>query len=148
MFLSTYNDLIDAVSVAPPPQASGQPSYQYVNIAEARIWGGELEAEWTFVPRWKARIAMTGAVGDITSREAIQTLYGVDAEKAPLPGVPPFKGSASLRWTSTTGNLWVEPSVRGSWRTNRLPLPTSGVSCRWAVVISCFPKSARGICAR
>jgi hypothetical protein len=55
------------------------------------------------------------------------TLYGVDAEEAPLPGVPPFRGTASLRWTSAKGLLWIEPSVRGSWRTNRLPLATPGV---------------------
>ena len=90
LFWSTYEDLIDAVSVPPVPQASGQPTYQYVNISEARIWGGEAEAEWHFLPQWSTRAAIAGAIGDITSREAIQTLFGVDADEAPLAGVPPF----------------------------------------------------------
>jgi hemoglobin/transferrin/lactoferrin receptor protein len=127
LFWSSYQDLIDAISVPPVPQSSGQPTYQYVNISDARIWGGEAEAEWRFLPQWKARAAIAGAIGDITSREAIMTLYGVAAEQAPLPGVPPFKGSASLRWSNASGAVWVEPSVRASWRTNRLPLPTPGV---------------------
>ena len=127
MFYSTYDDLIDAVSVPPVPASAGQPTYQYVNITKARIWGGEAEAEWRFRRQWNARATCTGAVGDITSRGAIQTLYGVDQEKAPLPSVPPFKGNASLRWTSNDGRLWVEPALRYSWRTNRLPLPTPGV---------------------
>jgi hemoglobin/transferrin/lactoferrin receptor protein len=127
LFWSTYEDLIDAVSVPPVPQASGQPTYQYVNIAEARIWGGEAEAEWHFLPQWSTRAAIAGAIGDITSREAIQTLFGVNADEAPLAGVPPFKGSASLRWTNGSGAYWIEPSARASWRTNRLPLPTPGV---------------------
>jgi hemoglobin/transferrin/lactoferrin receptor protein len=126
LFYSTYDDLIDAIEIV--QGTGGAPNtYQYVNITKARIWGGEAEAEWRFRPRWMTRASCTGAIGDITSRGAIQSLYGVDAEKAPLPNVPPFKGSASLRWTSTNGRLWVEPAMRYSWRTNRLPLPTPGV---------------------
>jgi hemoglobin/transferrin/lactoferrin receptor protein len=127
LYYSTYNDLIDAVSVPPPPEAGGQPSYQYVNISEARIWGGEAEAEWRFLPRWTARGAVAGQIGDITSAEAIEELYGVTAETAPLPGVPPFKGSLALRYTDGSGRFWIEPAARYSWRTNRLPLPTPGV---------------------
>jgi hemoglobin/transferrin/lactoferrin receptor protein len=122
-FYSTYQELIDAVQVAAP----GPPTYQYVNISDARIWGGEAEAEWRFRPQWSTRAAVAGVIGDITSSEAIRTLYGVTAETAPLPGVPPFKGSLSLRWTNSSGRLWVEPSTRYSWRTNRLPLATPGV---------------------
>ncbi len=49
------------------------------------------------------------------------------AVTAPLPNVPPFKGTAALRWRDASGRFWVEPSARWSWRTNRLPLPTPGV---------------------
>jgi hemoglobin/transferrin/lactoferrin receptor protein len=126
LFYSTYDDLIDAVETV--AGTGGAPNtYQYVNITKARIWGGEAEAEWRFRRQWNARATCTGAVGDITSRGAIQTLYGVDQETAPLPNVPPFKGNATLRWTSKDGRLWVEPALRYSWRTNRLPLPTPGV---------------------
>jgi outer membrane receptor protein involved in Fe transport len=125
-FYSTYDDLIDAVLVA-AGQNGAPNTYQYVNITKARIWGGEAEAEWRFHRQWTARANCTGAVGDITSREAIQQLYNVNADTAPLPNVPPFKGSASLRWTSHDGRVWIEPAMRYSWRTNRLPLPTPGV---------------------
>jgi hemoglobin/transferrin/lactoferrin receptor protein len=130
MFYSTYDDLIDAIQISPDPDGPGPgaATYQYVNITSARIWGGEAEAEWRFRPQWDLRFNMTGAVGDITSRDAIMTLYGVDQDAAPLPGVPPFKGTASLRWTTPNGKAWVEPATRYSWRTNRLPLPTPGVS--------------------
>lgn len=128
VFVSTYDDLIDAIRVPPVPEAQGQNTYQYVNISKARIWGGEAEGELTFLRDWRARATVTGAVGDITSSEAIQRLYGVNAEKANLAGVPPFRGNASLRWTEPSSRFWLESGVRYSWRTNRLPLPTPGVS--------------------
>ena len=70
---------------------------------------------------------MTGAVGNITSAEAIQTLYGSAQDRAPLPGVPPFRGTATLRWSEPQSRGWIEAGTRYSWRTNRLPLPTPGV---------------------
>jgi hemoglobin/transferrin/lactoferrin receptor protein len=127
LFYSTYDDLIDAIQVVAAAGPGALPTYQYVNISKARIWGGEAEAEWHFRPEWTAHASVSAAVGDITSSEAIMTLYGVTASSAPLPGVPPFKGNASLRWTSANGMFWVEPSTRYSWRTNRLPLPTANV---------------------
>ena len=129
MFLSTYNDLIDAVAVPSVPEAQGQPTYQYTNISEARIWGGEAEGEMTFLRDWRVRSTLTGAMGDITSSTAIEQLYGVpNAEKAPLPGVPPLRGTTTLRWTEPQSRCWFEGGTRWSWRTNRLPLPTPGVS--------------------
>jgi hemoglobin/transferrin/lactoferrin receptor protein len=119
MFYSTYTDLIDAIQVA--AGGGGAPAtYQYVNITRARIWGGEAEGEWRFLPQWRVRAAVTDAIGDITSRDAILKLYGKDADQVPLSSVPPFKGSAALRWTSDSGRFWFEPSTRYSWRTNRL----------------------------
>jgi len=126
-FYSTYDDLIDAIQVGAGTSPANPDTFQYVNITKARIWGGEAEAEWRFRRQWMARASCTGAIGDITSRGAIQSLYGVDAETAPLPNVPPFKGNASLRWTSANGRMWIEPAMRYSWRTNRLPPPTPGV---------------------
>jgi TonB-dependent heme/hemoglobin receptor len=127
VFYSTYRDLIDAVAVVSPPQASGQPAYRYTNIAEARIWGAEAQGEWAFHPRWVARSALSYSIGDITSRDAIRTLYGVERDRAPLPNVPPFKGSVGLRWQDARNRFWVEPGARWSWRTSRLPLPVPGV---------------------
>ncbi len=119
LFLSTYQDLIDAVAIAPG-------TYQYVNIARARMWGGEGEVEWKFRPEWGVRGTASYTAGDITSAGAIQALYGVSQDKAPLPSVPPFRGSFGLRWTDRGGRLWVEPGTRFAWRTSRLPLPTPG----------------------
>jgi hemoglobin/transferrin/lactoferrin receptor protein len=127
LFYSTYTDLIDAVAITPPPQAFGQPTYQYTNIASARIYGAEAEAQWHLREQWDLRSSASTSVGEVTDREAIRTLYGQDADRAPLANVPPFKGSLGLRWTDARGRLWVEPSARYSWRTNRLPLPIPNV---------------------
>ena len=124
LFYTTFDDLINALQVV---SSGGGPSYQYTNIATATTWGGELEGEWRFLPRWSVRSAMSGTVGDITSRDAIQRIYGVSADKVPLELVPPFRGNASLRWTDSSERFWVESSARGSWRTNRLPPPIPGV---------------------
>jgi hemoglobin/transferrin/lactoferrin receptor protein len=127
-FYSTYDDLIDAIDATPSGTPPGAPrTFQYTNIAGARIWGGELEGEWTFLRLYRARVAMAGAVGDITNADAILRLYGVVREQAPLPNVAPFKGTAAIRWTSKSGRVWFEPAARWSWRTNRLPLPQPGV---------------------
>ncbi len=119
-FYTTFDDLINAL-----PVAAG--TYQYTNIATATTWGGELEGEWRFLPRWTARSSMSGTVGDITSREAIRKIYGIDIDRVPLELVPPFRGSAALRWSEARDRFWVEGSARGSWRTNRLPPPIPGV---------------------
>ncbi len=129
LFYSTYDDLIDAIDVTPAGTPAGAPrTYRYVNITKARIWGGDLETEYRFLRRFQARVSMAGAIGDITNADAILKLYGVVQEQAPLPSIPPFKGTAALRWRDASGRFWVEPSARWSWRTNRLPLPTPGVS--------------------
>lgn len=128
LFYSTFDDLINALPVSPsPPEAQGQPTYEYTNIATATIWGGDLEAEWRFLPQWTARTTMAGQMADITSRDAILKIYGVAADKVALELVPPFKGNASVRWTDSSRRYWVEPSARYSWRTNRLPPPVPGV---------------------
>jgi hemoglobin/transferrin/lactoferrin receptor protein len=123
-FYSTYDDLIDAVQVAvtPPPPPGTPPTYQYVNISKARIWGGEIEGDCHLNRQLMARGSIAGAIGDITNREAIEQLYGVSQDQAPLPGVPPLKGTAGMRWTESRDRFWIEPGVRWQWRTTRLPL--------------------------
>ena len=120
LFYTTYEDLIDALPVGPG-------TYQYTNVAEARIWGYEVEADWRLRPEWKLRGTLSDAIGDITSADAIQDLYGVAQDQAPLGGVPPVRGSLALRFSDRNGRIWVEPSTRWSWRTSRLALPTPGV---------------------
>ena len=127
-YLSTYRDLIDALLVPSVPEAQGQPTYQYTNIAEARIYGAEAEGEWVLRRDWRVRAVLAGQIGEITSAEAIEELYGVSGvDNAPLAGVPPFKGNTSLRWSAPSRRAWLELGARWSWRTNRLPLPTPGV---------------------
>jgi outer membrane receptor protein involved in Fe transport len=110
-----------------PVVSVGPPTYQYTNIATATTWGGELEGEWRFQPSWTARTQMSGTVGTVTSRDAIQTIYGINADEVALESVPPYRGTASLRWTNRSDRLWVESTARWSWRTNRLPPPIPGV---------------------
>jgi hemoglobin/transferrin/lactoferrin receptor protein len=124
LFYSTYEDLIDAVLVG---RSQGSNVFQYFNIAKARIWGGEAETQWQFLPQWRARAAVSGAIGDITSPDAIMKLFGIDSDKAALPSVPPFAGNLGLRWTDASKRFWVEPSARFSWRYNRLPLSPPGL---------------------
>ncbi len=119
-FYTTFDDLISALPVAPG-------TYRYTNIATATTWGGELEGEWRFHPRWSARSAMSGTVGAITSRAAIKQIYNQDADRVPLELVPPYRGSAALRWRDRADRFWVESAARWSWRTNRLPPPIPGV---------------------
>jgi TonB-dependent heme/hemoglobin receptor len=129
VFLSSFDDLIDAVPAdTPSPQASpGQPTYQYVNITKARMSGGDVEVQWQFHPQWSARTAMATTVGNVTSREAIRELYGLDADHVPLDLVPPFGGSTSLRWTEPARRVWVQAGTRYSTRYDRLPPPIPGV---------------------
>ena len=124
LFFSTYKDLIDALPVPGPP---GPPTFQYTNVADARIYGWEVETEWRFRRGWNARAQASDAIGDITSPEAIRDLYGVNQDTAPLPNVPPIHGTFSVRWTDDRGRFWVEPGARWAWRTSRLPLTLAGV---------------------
>ena len=127
VFYSTFKDLINALEYHPsPPEAGHDSTYRYTNITTATMWGGEAEAEWRFHPQWTARAAMSHTVGDITNRAAILEIYGVSADRVPLELVPPFHGSASLRWTDSARRFWAEAGTRYSWRTNRLPPVTQG----------------------
>ena len=127
LFYSTYDDLIDAIQVAPPPAPGAPATYQYVNITQARIWGGDVQAECRFRKQFQARATVALQIGDITNADAILQLYGVVQDRAPLPNVPPVKGTAALRWRNASDRFWLEPTARWSWRTSRLPLPTPGV---------------------
>jgi hemoglobin/transferrin/lactoferrin receptor protein len=120
LFYSTYQDLIDALPAGPG-------TYQYTNVSDARIYGWEGEGEWRFLHAWNFRAEVSDAIGDITSAGAIQALYGVNRDQAPLPNVPPIRGGASLRWSDPKGRFWVEPAARWAWRTSRLPLALNGV---------------------
>ncbi len=119
-YVMTFRDLIEALPYAPG-------TYKYTNIATATIYGGEIEAEYRLFDNLTARTALSDQIGDITSRDAIRTIYGLDAGKVPLELVPPFKGSTSLRWTDPSHVVWVEVTGRYAWRTNRLPPPIPGV---------------------
>ncbi len=129
VFLTQFRDLIDALRVASVPEAQGQPTYQYANIAKARTYGVEVEAEATVERDFVLRGTVASTVGEITSADAIRILYGVPGQdRAPLGGVPPCKGSMSVRWNAPSSPAFVELGSRWSWRTNRLPLPTPGVT--------------------
>src|SRR5262249_25294935 len=101
--------------------------YKYTNVSEARIWGYEGEVEARFPSHWSARATLSDAIGDITSAKAIQALYGVSQDQAPLPGVPPIHGGATVRWSDRGGRFWVEPGTRWSWRTSRQGLSLPGL---------------------
>jgi outer membrane receptor protein involved in Fe transport len=119
-YVMTFRDLIEALPYAPG-------TYKYTNIATATIYGGELEAEYRMFSNLSARTTLSDQIGDITSASAIQTIYGLTANKVPLELVPPLKGSTSLRWTDPSHVVWVEVTGRYAWRTNRLPPPIPGV---------------------
>lgn len=125
LFYSTYDNFIDAIPTG--TQVNFQPVYQYTNISSATIWGGDLEAEARWKDRWTFRTQMSGQIGDATDRVGIQKVFGVDADRVPLPLIPPFKGSTAVRWTDAAHRFWVEPGARWAWRTNRLP-PSQGVA--------------------
>ena len=128
VFLTRFTDLIDAVRVASVPEAQGQPTYKYVNISKAQTYGVEVEGEATVLNDFVVRGTVASTVGTITSADAIRQLYGVPGQdRAPLGGVPPCKGSLSIRWNDPSSAFFMEAASRWSWRTNRLPLPTPGV---------------------
>ncbi len=126
VYYSTFKDLIDAVPAGPG-------TYEYTNISTARMWGGEGEVAWTFLPQWSARSSLSTTVGDNTSRTAIQQIYFPSEplsqvpDHIPLELVPPLKGTTSLRWTESQRRFWVEGTARYSWRTTRLPPPVGEV---------------------
>lgn len=128
LFLSYYENLIDALPAPPVPQSFGQPTYRYANIATARTYGAEFEGETSFADDFVARATLATTVGEITSADAIALLYGVPGQdRAPLGGVPPAKGTFGVRWNHPGSRGFLEAGSRWSWRTNRLPLPTPGV---------------------
>jgi hemoglobin/transferrin/lactoferrin receptor protein len=126
-FYSTFDGLIDAVFVPDsPPEAQGQPTYQYTNITRARMYGFELEGEGRW-REWSARTALAFTRGDVTSARAIEEIYGVSAHQVPLDMVPPLGGSTSLRWTEPAKRFWAQAAARYSAAYQRIPPEIPGV---------------------
>lgn len=115
-----YNDYSNLI-VTRPVTFQGTNSSQRQNVGAARVTGVELDAVWTFAPRWQA------------SMNAAQ-LRGTDtATGRPLPYIPPLNGQIGLRYGALDG-LYLEGVGKWSARKRRIDARQERESAGFAVL--------------
>lgn len=81
-----YKDFISQqiVSGSPFPNPANPSVYQYINLAKARITGGELRAEWQINAQWKANAGLAYAKGESDSNGVKTPLDSVQPQRTIL----------------------------------------------------------------
>lgn len=82
-FYNRYHDFIDTQVIG---NAGGLVQYQYLNVANAEIWGAEAKGEWRLDPKWSLSGGIAYAIG-----------RNLDSGAA-LDGVDPVTGVAGVAW--------------------------------------------------
>lgn len=116
-FDNQYDNFISqqvvAVNPGPPPFIT----YQYINLAKARIQGVEARGEWTITPRWSANAGLAYTEGDSWAN-------GV---KSTLETVNPFKAVLGARYEAGAWGFKANITHSSGKSPTLLPsLPTSG----------------------
>lgn len=95
LFDNRYRDFISQEMVGGSFTPSDPAVFQYVNLASARIRGGELRLEWTAPGGWTGQFALARTQG---SSE-------VDGERTPLDTVNPLRARLALRYDAADWNV-------------------------------------------
>jgi len=106
VFYSDYEDLMDRAFVV---NVAGTDYFQYENIGEAYVWGGELWA--------RGYLAVT-EIGDFSAFGSVAGARGENQTgDEPIRRIPPLRGQIGLRWelpekSAAWAELYVEAAVR------------------------------------
>jgi hemoglobin/transferrin/lactoferrin receptor protein len=83
-----YRDFISQQHVSGPPPGTppggGVTTFQYINLAQARIRGLEARAQWRPQPGWTVRAAAARAKGNVTDADGKKALNTIQPARATL----------------------------------------------------------------
>ena len=115
-FYNRYRDFIDTAIVG--RSSSGLIQYQYVNVANAAIWGAEARGEWKINPAWSVNGSIAYAIGE-----------NLDTKKA-LDSVDPVTGVLGVAWRPD--EAWtLEGRMRAASGKTRVSDPTIYKPAGW-----------------
>ncbi|MCK8785754.1 TonB-dependent hemoglobin/transferrin/lactoferrin family receptor [Roseomonas sp. NAR14] len=118
-FYNRYSDFIETQTLGTTP--AGLTVFQYGNVRNAEIYGGEARGEYRISPQWRLRAAAALAVGE-----------NLDTHR-PLAGVDPLRGVLGVAWQSGFG-LGAEANLTGALRNRRTATTTEFKAPAYAVL--------------
>ncbi|HSI57495.1 MAG TPA: TonB-dependent hemoglobin/transferrin/lactoferrin family receptor [Ideonella sp.] len=98
-FNNRYKDFISQEQIAGDFTENNKAVFQFINLAEARIRGGEARMEWSPAPGWTGQFAISHTRGDRT----------VDGVTEPLDSISPLRLRMGVRYETerySLGGQW------------------------------------------
>jgi len=109
-FYNRYDDFIDTEVVG--FSSGGLMQFQYVNLSNVAIYGGEARGEWRFTPGWSLLGSAAYARGED------------EDTGAPIDSVDPVRVIGGLRYAALSDIWGGELTATHAWRHNRVSDPT------------------------
>jgi hemoglobin/transferrin/lactoferrin receptor protein len=109
-----YTDIDDVITGV--PETSSSNNTITTNGGDGYVYGVELEGVWNFRPQW----SLSGFAAWQSGREETPDFIGGPRTERPMTRQLPLTGSVALRWTSESGDYWVEGRVLGATQEDRI----------------------------
>jgi hemoglobin/transferrin/lactoferrin receptor protein len=109
-----YTDIDGAIVGVPATQ--GSRTTVATNGRDGYVYGVELEGAWEFTPGW----TVSGFAAWQDGRTETSAFLGGPLVDEPGSRLLPLTGSVALRWTHSSGKVWVEGRVLAAAEENRL----------------------------
>ncbi len=98
MFDNRYRDFISLAMISPGSGLNDPAIFQYINLANAHIRGGELRLQWKPSGPWSGEFALAHTRGDSE----------VDGEREPLETINPMRTRLALRYDAGAWNVMAQ----------------------------------------
>lgn len=115
LFENRFDDLIQRAFLdagADGEEGTGDDLFQFENVAEAVIRGGEFSGQWLFVTTERSFFQVTGQASYIWGKSL--------DDDSPIRRIPPPLGRFGVRWDHFQSKGWLEAFVRGALKQDRL----------------------------
>ena len=115
LFENRFNDLIQRSFLdagTDGMEGTGDDLFQFENVAEAVIRGGELNGQWLLVTTDRGFFRITGQASYIWGKSL--------EDDSPIRRIPPPLGRLGIRWDQSANTIWMEAFVRGALTQDRL----------------------------
>ena len=115
LFENRFDDLIQRAFLdagTDGEAGTGDDLFQFENVAEAVIRGGQFSGQWLFASTDRGFFRLTGQASYIWGKSL--------EDDSPIRRIPPPLGRLGIRWDHMQSKTWLEAFVRGALEQDRL----------------------------